>query len=148
MAKIKNVEKHGDIINGHSKPLIVDHILFSFKYITKNKKHSFNYFCTDMRKAHKAYEALFQKMNKISIITMTQLLGLRKDSGVETLSYSRFNSSMQEILGKIPNITSDSKFMVFRFCNGCYRMICKPDETYQNILHIIGFDFDYSAYTH
>ena len=79
---------------------------------------------------------------------MTDLLGLRKQNGLETLFYKSFSPAMQAVFRNTQIISGDSKLIVFRFCKGKYRMICKPDNELQSILHVIGFDFNHSAYEH
>ena len=38
--------------------------------------------------------------------------------------------------------------LVSRFYQNNYRLLCKSDLNHGNLLHIIAFDFDYSAYSH
>ena len=45
-------------------------------------------------------------------------------------------------------ISGDSKVVIFQFCNHNYRLICKDDIMHPNLMYVIAFDFDYSAYNH
>lgn len=55
---------------------------------------------------------------------------------------------MRDYLKNSEIITKDSKEAVFRFGNQQYRLICKDDLNHPNLMHIIAFDFDFSAYNH
>ncbi|MBR1736421.1 MAG: hypothetical protein IJ736_05325 [Firmicutes bacterium] len=61
------------------------------------------------------------------------------------LEYGCFKESFQGILDGIPIISRDSKLTVYRFGKNNYRIICKHKD---NIMYVIRFDFDYSAYDH
>ena len=71
-----------------------------------------------------------------------------KISGCEPIPYKSFSSNMQSILDHIDIVSRDSFLTVFRFGGNDYRLICKTDLQHPNILHVIAFDFDFSAYSH
>lgn len=149
MSKIKNKRKKSSV-RTPTQEFNIEHALFSFKYLITNDNYTFKYFGKDSRAASLAYKGLINKLNEISQEDMSSILGKPKDIGIETLPYRQFNKPFQNILDGIPVISKDSKLTVLRFKAGDknYRIICKSDLSSQNIMHIIGFDFDFSAYNH
>ena len=45
------------------------------------------------------------------------------------------------------NLPEDENVLIFRFKSSDYRMLCVKDKK-REVLYIIGFDFDFSAYDH
>ena len=138
-----SVKKSENIVE--SRPLVS----FNFKYLTDNKKFNFDYF-KDMRIRHDAYKTLCDRLQELSAYDVMTLRGMSKQQGCEAIPYSDFNDSFQAVLNKVEIVSKDSKLLIFRFNKGNYRIIVKSGilDKHENILHIIGFDFDYSAYDH
>lgn len=144
MGKIKD-NKGKDYIVEPNKSLSVNGVLFSFKYMSSNKKRCFKYFEKDVKKSKLAYESFFQRISELSQLEMKEVINLPKNIGLETIPYKEFKacfSGIDEI------VSNDSKLTVFRFNNNNYRIICKQDINHQNIFYVLGFDFDFSAYKH
>ncbi len=147
MPKIKKTSPAKEIAITNNS-LRIPHVLFSFKYLTKNAKHSFAFFKKEFRSAHSAYKALFEKLQFSSRMTMAEFSGLSKETGYELLPFEQFPKSMQAVLSNTGIVTKDKKLAVMRFKNEEYRIICQPDVNHDNVWHVIGFDFDMSAYNH
>ncbi len=146
MGRLKDKKSPDKIEIPKTKP--VEKISFNFKYITSNKTYGLKYFCGDCRNSEKALSELFNKLEELSKITLTDAKANGKIQGCEPLKYSKFNLSFQQIMDNTDIISKDSSLEVFRFCQNNYRLICKPDIIHTNLLYIIGFDFNYSAYNH
>lgn len=145
--KIKDKKKSKDTISQSAiQPL--SNISFSFKYLTSNKEHSFAYFNSDMRNSHTAYEALVQRMQELCNTDMNYAKMIGKISGCEPIPYKRLSPSMQSICDSVEVISKDSSLSVFRFNQNNYRLLCKTDINHPNLLYVIAFDFNYSAYDH
>lgn len=123
-------------------------ITFSFRYLVSNKKYSFKYFRKNTRNSSDAYEALIDRMQQLCKQNMNSAKASGKISGCEPIPYKSFSSNMQSILDHIDIVSRDSFLTVFRFGGNDYRLICKTDLQHPNILHVIAFDFDFSAYSH
>ena len=95
-----------------------DTIKFSWQYLTTNKTHNFDYFKGDLRQELSARQGLSD---------------LVKDLCFAANGYQ---------------FSSDQKVIVFRFGNNSgFRLLgVKGNES--NVLYVIGYDFDYSAYNH
>ena len=146
MAKLKD-KKAPDIIDTKQiKPL--PHISFNLKYLTTNKSYCFKTLKGDVRKSEKAFSELFVKLCNISELTLDDAKARGKIQGCEPIPYFQFSKSFQQVMDGIDVISKDSTLSVFRFCQNDYRIICKTDVQHSNLLYIIGFDFDYSAYDH
>lgn len=147
MARIKDKNKKNDQVKMQAKPPL-GHISFSLKYVPNNKKHSFEYFERDVRNAHRAYEALFSKMKSLCQTDISAAYQVGKIQGCEPIPYCRLSETMRSICDTVEIISRDSSLLVFRFCQNDYRLLCKSDLNHPNLLHIIGFDFNFSAYDH
>lgn len=148
MSKVKSTGTL-PVISSSKKPLSVNHVLFSFKYLTKNSKHSFNFFGKkDFREAQIAYHELFDKMQEVSNMSMTEFSGLPKEKGYELMRFEDFPKSTQAILSNTGIVTKDKKLAIMRFYRETCRMISQPDVNHDSIWHVICFDFDKSAYDH
>lgn len=145
--KIRDNKKPKDEI-GKTTIQPLGNISFSFKYLTSNKNHSFDYFNSDMRNCYTAYEALVERMRELCCIDMDCAKARGKVSGCEPIPYKRLSSSMKSICDSVEVISKDSSLSVFRFNQNNYRLLCKTDLNHPNLLYIIGFDFNYSAYDH
>lgn len=119
-----------------------EYYIFDFKYITRNKKYNFKFF-NDKRNKLIAYDNLMEKIIEISNYTTESFNLLNKAKGLETILYNQLNFKPNGL-----DLSSDDKVISIRFNSTKYRLICIKSIDYKNILHIIGFDFDYSAYDH
>lgn len=129
-------------------PEPIGNISFCFEHSTENRNHSFSYFGNDMRNRCEAYESLYQKMTDLGQIDTTTAKLRGKISGSEPIPYKSLSKAMQMICDKTEIVGRDSYLSVFRFGQNKYRLLCKPDMNHPNLLHVIAFDFDYSAYDH
>lgn len=125
-----------------------NNIAFSFGCITTNKKYNFDYFGKkDRNNKWKAYSQLYDKILKLSEKNWSELLDAPKKSllGFECIPYGqiKFDTPKATYL----NLSKDTNIYVFRFGSGDFRLLgIKRDGC--PILHIIGFDFDFSSYDH
>ena len=123
-------------------------VSFNFKYLTDNKSFNFEYFSNDMRNRHDAYEALCKRLQELSCFGIDKLMYMQKTQRCESIPYINFDDSFKSVLDKIEVVSKDSKLWIFRFSSGNYRIIAKSNVLDGNILYIVGFDFDHSAYDH
>lgn len=117
----------------------IDYPVFSFKHITTNKKYNINYFNKARDKA-KAYGALFYIIDVLQNRSWLESMNSDKKSGFETIPYKELKFSPKNF-----TLTKDDKLLVVRFCRDNYRMIGMKED---NVFHVFGFDFNYSAYNH
>lgn len=118
-------------------------LAFSFAHVTKKKNYNFSHFKSDARKENDARRGLDELMQEISRHTLLELRGRSKESfgGFERIPRARihFHPSW--------NFPEDENVWIFRFKSSDYRMLCIKDKK-REVLYIIGFDFDFSAYDH
>lgn len=145
--RIKDKKAHKDAIVPPTAPAI-SNISFNFKYLTNNKEHNFGYFNRDMRKSHDAYKELVSRMQALCCIDMNRAKRDGKIVGCEPIPYRMLSDTMQKICDGIEIISKDSHLSVFRFSQNNYRLLCKSDMNHSNLLYVVGFDFNYSAYEH
>ena len=148
MKVLKKKTKKPEKISGKPQITQVTKICFSFEYVTTNKNYNFDIFTKDKSKKCTAYDALFERMSELSQINTIEALQRGKKSGLEKIPVNQLSKSMQDICKGIDIISNDSKLIVFRFYNHNYRLICKDDIIHPNLMYVIAFDFDYSAYNH
>ncbi len=143
------IEKQNTPRKVTSKPDVGEQaITFSFRYFTDKKDFSLDYFNGQARDKLKAYEALHEKMAQLSEFTTEQCKQNGKISGCEGIPYVNFNQGFKSIIDNCEIISRDSKMSVFRFGNQNYRLICKTGIKDNNVLYIIGMDWNFSAYPH
>lgn len=124
------------------------HPWISFRYMTANKDHSLAFLDTlDSRDRETTMRRLLERLEEISSKPWAEWMGLRKQSGFETIPMEA--KTFQPADGIL--LTSDMKLYVFRFDtyrgSGKGRIIgfkISPCAAY----HIIGYDFDFTAYAH
>lgn len=147
MPRIRDKKKPADKVQ---QPLLppLDHIVFSLKYLTSNGTHSLAYFGKDFRKSQDAHAALIERMQELCQLTISEARARGKISGSEHIPYKQLRKSMQGICDTVEIISKDSDLTVFRFRQNDYRILCKADLNHANLMHIIAFDFDFSAYDH
>lgn len=143
--RIKCDEKNSKISKRESQ--IYEKIIFDLGYMTENKKYSFRCF-RDSKEELEAYRYFHEKIKKLSKKRIIDIINYTKVQGFEKLSYSMFNENFKTILDNSGIVSKDSRLTIFRFAQNDYRIICKEDIYQSNIMHIVGFDFDYSAYKH
>lgn len=129
----------GGCRNGTSMPL------FSFAHITKSKEYNFYHFKDKYRNEYECRKKLDELLMVLSTTTWKDLMSRNKtqQGGFEILSY-------EKIKPKSPNLTlsNDSNIFVFRFGNSDeYRLMGWKKDGCQ-VLYVIGYDFDFSAYDH
>lgn len=140
-------------INSDGAPLLCkqdeDDILIEFGHITKQPKYSFE----DLKKANQVDKTTVLKLMELIVIvsrsTWTELSHRNKINlgGYEGLSISEFNSKVWEQYPE--ELTNDVKLYSFRFGNeDKYRMIAYKSPYCRRVLHILGFDLDFSLYDH
>lgn len=123
-------------------------ISFNFMYLTNKKDFNFDYFAKDKSNKLIAYSTLHDRMQELSNITMQECKARYKTQGAEAIGYKSFNKGFQSILDNVEIVSKDSSLSVIRFNQNNYRMICKTGIMDNNVLYVIGFDFNYSAYDH
>ena len=124
-------------------------VSFNFRYLTDNKNYNFDYFGKkELRKCSEAYSQLYSKLKVLSENDMRCWKQAGKVSVYELIPFNEFSEQFQSILSNVDIVGKDSKIAVFRFGQNDYRIIAKEGINQRDILYIIGFDFDYSAYNH
>lgn len=137
MSQFNIYKKEDD--NRISPKLGIDYPVFSFKHITTNNTYNIKYFKKTREKA-KAYGALFYTMDTLQNRSWLESMNLDKRKGFETIPYKALNFSPKNF-----TLTKDDKLLVVRFYRDKYRIIGMKED---NIFHVFGFDFNYSAYDH
>ena len=66
-----------------------------------------------------------------------------KKTGFETILYSQLNFSPNGL-----ELSNDTKLIIFRFNKQNWRLIDYKSSNFKSVLHIIGFDFNFTAYKH
>ena len=121
---------------------------FSFRYVTTNSAHSLKFLeKLEANGREITLTGLYKKLEELSKEPWRYWTQNRKSSGLETINYSELNFQVSNF----PELTKDTSIYVFRF------------DTYQgtgkgrllgfklspcSVFHIIGYDFDFSAYKH
>lgn len=121
-------------------------VIFSFCYMTSNPIHNFKYY----KKADKnnellARQHLSQFLMELSSNTWMEIGKRRKDQkcGIDSIPYNRIVFSPVEL-----SPSEDSKVFSFRFGNADSFRLLGIKEKDCPVLHIIGYDFNFSAYDH
>ena len=140
MAKIKSQGTKPKIAPTAAAKKCHDKPSFSFAYLTKSKAYNFDKL--DKNNKSKWQAALTARMIELSQDSWLHWQGLGKEQGLETIPFRQIHFK--------PNgytISDDEKIIIFRFYsqNGRILGIKEPGCS---ILHIIGIDFDFSAYDH
>lgn len=125
----------------------IEKICFGFSHMTRNKNYTFDNVAVGNKSA--AYEALLNKLNYLCRIDIGEAGRRGKKLGAERIEYKQLSASFQRVCDTSAIVSKDSKVVVFQFGkHNNYRLICKDDLNHSNLMHIIGFDFDFSAYDH
>ncbi len=146
MGKLK-INKDNLKINPQEKKY--NNIVFDLSSITENKTYSFGYFKNDnIREQNEAYREFHKKIMELGKKSYIDMIYESKNTSFEKIPYKEFKEGFKGSLDASGIVSKDSSLLVFRFCKQKYRIICKDDINQSNVLHIIGFDFNYSAYNH
>lgn len=118
-------------------------VAFSFAHITTNKHYSFSFFKDDLRKDLETRKGFDELLQTLSRSTWEEVLQRRREAfgGYETIPRSSIHFQPSW------NLAEDNKVCVFRFRNSDCRMLGIKAK-HDNVLYIIGFDFDFTAYDH
>lgn len=130
-----------------------DDVLLEFGSITSKNKYSFEALKREKKNNSKAIEEFMELILTISQSNWKDLgsRGKRTKGGFELLDYGDLNSEIIDNYWKSTNksFTKDRKIHVFRFgCTDKYRMIGYKSHNCNRVLHILGFDLDFSLYDH
>lgn len=147
MAKLKDNNNAKISVHKNNESESRSKYCFDFLYLTNNNSYNFDFFKKDATNKLKAYCLFIQKLKELSSESIELIQQKCKADGLETIPYKSFKESFKGILDTSKIVTKDSKLIVFRF-NKVYRIICKNDMHTSNLLHILGFDFDFAAYNH
>ena len=113
-----------------------------FKYLTSNKKYNFGYF-NNLRESIEGKAIILDKIIDIQKYSWLELMQMRKNIGIEYIDYEQLKFSPSNT-----KIVEDSKVVIMRLNSQNWRLIGVKSKNLKNVLHIIGFDFDFSAYNH
>lgn len=122
-------------------------ISISFQMVTTERNYTFERFNESLRLGLRARQSLDDLLVELSSHTLRDLGMRRKDQfgGFEMIPVSQIKTC----LCKRSDLTPDVSVWVFRFCKSQYRLIAyKYAGNNENVLYILGYDFDYSAYDH
>ena len=122
-------------------------ISVSFQMVTNERRYTFEQFEENIRLGFQARKALDELLVELSSHTWRDLGKRRKEQfgGFESLSLSQIKSCLY----KKSDLTPDMSVWVFRFSGKQYRLIAyKRAGDNENVLYILGYDFDHSAYDH
>ena len=145
-AENKKLNKRG--VQKEQKCSSDQHPFFSFRYMTANGGYNINYLNSkDDNERSKTLAGIYASLERISSEPWTTWISRNKAQGLETIDYGRLNF---EACGTTV-LTRDTKVYIFRFAtnggNGKGRIIGFKDSPC-SAFHIIGYDFNFSAYSH
>lgn len=114
----------------------------SLEYLTMNASHTFGYFSKDVRNELTARQSLTALLKDLSCRTWLEIaqLGRKSQCGFETIPAVQLKFAPSKY-----DFSRDEKAWVFRFGRQRYRLIGIQND---GVLYIIGYDFDFSAYSH
>lgn len=121
---------------------------FSFRFMTANSHYSFdNFNGKDKNETEKTLSGLYRKLEELSKKPWVYWMQQPKRIGLETINYEQLNFSP----GADADISKDTTMYVFRF--DTYRgtnagRIIGYKISPCAVFHIIGYDFDFTAYSH
>lgn len=118
-------------------------VCFSFRYLTQNRKHNFEFLGSG--DGARLARRLLTSLAEISRFTWSELERKGKmHGGYEEIPASKLRS---EITDQIDfDLPEDLQLLVFRFGNG--RMLGIKDPSCTSVFFVLGFDWDYSLYNH
>lgn len=120
-------------------------VAVSFQYLTKNGEHNFDHFKKNKSEGLQTATKLLEFLKRLTTKTMTEILGYSKknDCGFETITAEQLKFNPDGY-----TLGNDAKVSIFRFGNGDHFRLLGFFDVASSVLNIIGFDFDYSAYSH
>lgn len=124
-----------------------NNITLSFKYSIKHKNHTIEKITSSKEKCNKIISNLLKKFEELSTLTWKELQNRPKENGYEMIPISEFKISFENLKKEL-KLSEDSKIIVFRFNNQKCRILGIRSNECSSILYIIGYDWDYSAYSH
>lgn len=126
-----------------------DDILLEFGHITNQKEHCYDALLKVNQTDTTAIRNLMNIIIVVSKSTWTELSHRNKNNmgGYESLDIDIFKTN---ILDNYPEkLSNDIKLYSFRFgSSDKYRMIGYKSKHCKRVLHILGFDLDFSLYKH
>ena len=145
MSKLKSTAKKPIVSKlSVAQFLDVSFPVFNFRHLTTNQNFTFDKFSSNTKYEKGNFTiALLDKLVILSKSTWKDLSLLNKYQGYETIEYSQLNFTATAL-----SLKKDMKVFVFRFASDRARIIGYKSEANPNILFIIGYDFDFSAYNH
>lgn len=141
MSAKRKLSKTTDVNKLKEPDKVESYPVFCFKHLTTNKKYNIEYFKKkNVREKSKAYGALFFLINDMQNSGWKDLFSRSKEIGFESIQ-----SKQLKLQPKNLSLSPDSKVLCIRFKKQTYRMLGIKNK---DVFHVIGFDFDYSAYNH
>ena len=128
----------------HITPTFEGNISVSLQYLSKNKQRNFEFFSKNLRTRLKALEEFLDLLKRLTSKTRLEISSIPKESdcGFEEIPFEQINCSPDGII-----LDKGANIFIFRFCNGKYRLLGFFTEK-APVFNVIGFDFNYSAYSH
>lgn len=119
-------------------------VYFNFRYLTKDKRYNLEYLNSgDSRLAAKQ---LLKKIVALSQSSWADLLSKgKRTGGFNTIPIANFHANITDQMRR-DNLSDDTKLHVFRFGN--YRLVGLKGERCKAVIHVLGFDWDFSLYKH
>jgi len=117
--------------------------VFCFGYLTTNGSYNFDYFNNDKNGKLQAFEKLLVMLAELSRTRWTELLIMGKKRGMETIEFQQVHFNPSNL-----TIQKHEKMYIFQFDCGKKRIICYKSVNCRLTLHVVGFDFNFSAYDH
>lgn len=118
-------------------------VAFSFSYLTTNNAYNFDYFKRDTNNKNNARMGILSKLEKMCSMTWKELFALPRELGVE---YEMISPSFKP---KGYDLRKGEKIIISRFrANDFEGRIIGIKHPHCSIFHVIGYDFDFSAYDH
>ncbi len=143
--RLKNIEPNIKIADeGLDDSSKIDYPVICLRHLTTNSDHNFDYFKKDKNKKLEAYENFLQKVEEIQKSTWKELMLADKFKGFETLENSQIKFKGKEVRHLV---SADTKIYILRFGKD-YRLLGFKTSRCSNSFHVIGFDFNYTAYNH
>ena len=142
--KVKDNKQNGKISLAPQKAL--EKLCFGFEFLSHNGHYGLK--VLEKNKNADACISLLEKLQELSKIDIVTAHAFGKKRGMEKIPIKQLNEDAQKVCLNSGIVTNDSKITIFRFGSQDYRIIGKDDVNTPNLIHIIGFDGDFSAYDH
>lgn len=81
-------------------------------------------------------------------MTLLDFQNRPKTVGYEMIPISQFKINFDSEIREKLQLTSDSKIIVFRFNKQMCRILLVQSKRCSNLLYVIGYDWNYTAYNH